>query len=192
MIAIEAARYRSPSLSVAFNEIVDEFFSKTAALTKQEHSTIVLSEDQVKSHPLYKILLVENQNLKRLNTTADKPFYKFGKEKPTNYAVFFQLQKFINRVNVLNIDKTLSTYRRIDLNVKVVSLVYHNKVSNDRFEFEKCIFHKFSNYHTGNEQYGKGLNSIIIHSIWQEIINGAGFDVTWESKLEIDKYNKKL
>jgi len=91
----------------------------------------------------------------------------------------------------LNIDQTFSAYRRVDLNVMVVAVVYHNKVPDDRFEFEKCIFRKFSKYHIGHEQYGKGLNFIIIHSIWEEIINGAGFDVTWESKLKIDKYNKK-
>ena len=191
LIAIEAACYRSPSLSVAFNEIVDEFFSKTVAPTEQQHSSVVLSETQVKSHPLYKMLLVENQNLKQLNTTAVKTFYKFGKERPANYAVFFPALKNYKQGECLNIDKTLSTYRRVDLNVKVVMLVYHNKVPGDRFEFENCIFRKFSKYHIGNEQYGKGLNSITIHSIWEEIINGAGFDVRWESKLKIDKYNKK-
>ena len=191
LIAIEAARYRSPSLSVAFNEIVDDFFSKTVTPTEHQHSSVVLSENQVKSHPLYKMLLVENQNLKQLNTTADKPFYKFGKESPANYAVFFPASKIYKQGECLNIDKTLSTYRRVDLNVKLVVVVYHNKVPNDRFEFEKCIFRKFFKYHIGNEQYGKSLNSITIHSIWEEIINGAGFDVTWESELKIDKYNKK-
>ena len=137
------------------------------------------------------MLLVENQNLKKLNTNVSKPFHKFGKEKPTNYAVFFPASKHYKMGECLNIDKTLSTYRRIDLNVKVVAVVYHNKVPDDRFEFEKCIIRKFSKYNIGNEQYGKGLNSIIIHSTWEEIINGAGFDVTWESKLEIDKYNTK-
>jgi len=191
LIAIEAARYRSPSLSVAFNEIVDEFFSKTVGSTEQQGSSVILSETQVKSHPLYKMLLVENQNLKQLNTNAGKPFHKFGKERPTNYAVFFPASKNYKLGECLNIDKTLSTYRRVDLDVKVVVVVYHNKAPDDRFEFEKCIFRKFSKYHIGNEQYGKGLNSITIHSIWEEIINGAGFDVTWESKLKIDKYNTK-
>jgi hypothetical protein len=32
---------------------------------------------------------------------------------------------------------------------------------------------------------------MIINSIWEEIINKAGFYVTWKSKLKIDKYNKK-
>jgi len=142
LIAIEAARYRSPSLSVAFNEIVDEFFSKTVNSTEQQHSSVILSETQVKSHPLYKMLLVENQNLKQLNTNAGKPFYKFGKERPTNYAVFFPASKNYKLGECLNIDKTLSTYRRVDLDVKVVVVVYHNKASDDRFEFEKCIFRK--------------------------------------------------
>jgi len=87
-IAIEAARYRSPSLSVAFNKIVDKYLSKKLSSTEQQHSSIIFSEAQVKSHPLYKMLLVENQSLKHLNTTAIKLFYKFGKERPTNYAVF--------------------------------------------------------------------------------------------------------
>ena len=191
LIAIEAARYRSPSLSVAFNEIVDEFFSKTVAPTEQQHSPVVLSETLIKAHPLYKMLLTENENLKQLNTTAVKTFYKFGKEKPANYAVFFPASKIYKQGECLNIDKTLATYRRVDVNVKVVVLLYHNKVSNDRFEFESCIYRKFSKYHIGNEQYGKGLNSITISSIWEEIINGAGFDVTWESKSKIDKYNTK-
>jgi len=56
---------------------------------------------------------------------------------------------------------------------------------------KNVFFVRFSKYHIGNEQYGKGLNSITIHSIWEEIINGAGFDVTWEFKLKIDKYNTK-
>ena len=192
LIAMEAVRYRSPSLSVAFNEIVDEFFSKTAAPTGQQHSSVILSETQVKSHPLYKMLLVENQNLRTVkNTTAGKSFYKFCKEKPINYAVFSPASKSYKLGECLNIDKTLSTYRRVDFNVKLVAIVYHDKALDDRFEFEKCIFRKFSKYHIGNEQYGKGLNSITIHSIWEEIINGAGFDVTWESKSKIDKYNKK-
>jgi len=72
-----------------------------------------------------------------------------------------------------------------------VALVYHNKVLNDRFEFENCIFRKFSNYHVGNKQYGKGLNSITIHSLWEQIINGAGFEIMWESQENIDKYNTK-
>lgn len=59
---------------VAFNEIVDEFFSKTVSSTEQQGSSIILSETQVKSYLLYEMLLVENQNLKQLNTHAGKPF----------------------------------------------------------------------------------------------------------------------
>lgn len=51
-------------------------------------------------------------------------------------------------------------------------MVYHKKAPDNRFEFEKCVFHKFSKSHIGNEQYEKVLNSITIHSIWEEIING--------------------
>jgi hypothetical protein len=192
LIAIEAARYRSPSLAVAFNEmLLNECFSKTAIPIKQEYSDAVLSETQIKAHPLYKMLVAENENLKQSNTSVDKPFYKFGKEKPTNYAVYFPASNNYKQGECVNIDKTLSTFRRVDINVKVVALVYHNVVSNDRFEFEKCISRKFSNYHIGNEQYGQGLNSLTIQLIWEEIIHGAGFDVMWESELEIDKYNKK-
>lgn len=54
-----------------------------------------------------------------------------------------------------------------------------------------AFFCKFSKYFIGNEQYGKGLNSITICSVWEEIINGAGFDVMWESKSKINRYNKK-
>lgn len=34
-----------------------------------------------------------------------------------------------------------------------------------------------------------GLNSIILCSMWEKIINAAKFEVTWESK--INKYNTK-
>ena len=44
LIAIEAARYRSPFLSVAFSEIVDEFFSKTVGSTEQQDSSVILSK----------------------------------------------------------------------------------------------------------------------------------------------------
>jgi len=165
-IAIEAARYRSPSLSVAFNEkIINEFFSKPVVPTEQQGSSVILTEFQVKSHPLYKNLLIKHQKLKQLTTNISKSFHKFGKEKPTNYAVFFPTSKHYKMGSSINIDRTLTLYRRTFINVKVVAVVYHNNTPADRYEFEKCIFRKFSKYHIGNEQYGKGLKFKTIHSI---------------------------
>lgn len=96
LIAIEAARYRSPSLSVTFNEIINDFFSKTVGSAEQRCSSVILSESQVKSHPLYKMLSVENQNLKQLNSGTSKLFHKFSKEKQQIILFSFRIQKIIS------------------------------------------------------------------------------------------------
>lgn len=165
--------------------------SKKISVTEQQHSSIALKETQVKTHPLYKMLVKKSKRFERSKNSLIKSSYKSSLEKPTNYAVFFPTSEYYILGATLNIYKILSTYRKIDVNLEVIAVIYHNKVSSDRLEFETYISYKFSKYCIGNKQYGKSLNSEIIYSVWKEIINGAGFEVTWKSKLNIDKYNNK-
>lgn len=69
------------------------------------------------------MLLNENQNRKKLNANVNKSFHKFEKEKPTNYAIFLPDSRKFEMGECLNIDKTLSTFRRTEHNLEVIALI---------------------------------------------------------------------
>lgn len=165
LIALEVTRFRSPSLSVIFNMMIDKLLFKNVSSTKLKSFSGTVNGIDIKAHPLYRALLLENQKLKRLNLNATKQFHKFGKDKAANYVVFYPDAGHYKMGESINIDNTLSTYRKGHAIVQVVVIVYHNRNPEHRIEFERCISRKFSEYHIKKELYGKGLSFSTIHSI---------------------------
>ena len=188
LVALEAARDKSPSLAVSFQRVVEDYFSKKSAAKPSVGLTVA----KVESHPHYKKLLAENEKLKELaGTVTNESLHRFGMEKSANYSVYSPDSDRYKMGKCINIDETLAAYRRLDASIQVVAIVYHENTASDRDCFERIMGRRFVEYNIGGEQYGLGLTHGEIISIWKQIISGAGFSVTWESQSEIDKYNGK-